>query len=157
MFHNKFFFDICTIINKLKKIMKKMLFTTAFALIGFMASAQFMATLDIDTENFDSDDLDSVTETIGFGYFINDAFVVGLSGLTSDDISLFGRYYYNENIYVLASTITDDISDNLRLGVGYSFAAYGNFFVEPNYSFLAQENDNNDRAGKFNLGLAYRF
>jgi opacity protein-like surface antigen len=137
--------------------MKKMLFTAVFALIGFMASAQFMVTLDVDTENFDTDSLENVTETIGFGYFINDSFVVGLNNLTSDDISIFGRYYYNESIYALASTTTENFSDNLRIGAGYSFAAYGSFFVEPNYSFLVTEDASGERNGKFNIGLAYRF
>ena len=137
--------------------MKKMILTAALALTGFMASAQFTVTANIDSD-FSTDSLETVTETIGFGYFVNDAFVVGLSNLTADEINVFARYYYNENLYAVATTTTENSSDNLRLGAGYSFAAYGSLYVEPNFTFLAQESEaTGDRDSKFNLGLAYRF
>jgi opacity protein-like surface antigen len=137
--------------------MKKMILTAALALTGFIASAQFMATANIDSD-FSTDSLETITETVGFGYFVNDAFVVGLSNLTADEMNVFARYYYNENLYAVATTTTEDFSDNLRIGAGYSFAAYGSFYVEPNFTFLAQENElTGERDSKFNLGLAYRF
>lgn len=136
--------------------MKKMFLTAALALTGFMASAQFMVTVDVNSD-FDTDNLETVTETIGFGYFVNDAFVVGLNNLTADDIRVFARYYYNESLYAVASTTTEDFSDNLYLGAGYSFAAYGSFYVEPNFTFATQEDEDGERDTQFNLGLAYRF
>ena len=78
-------------------------------------------------------------------------------GGDSDDFKVFARYYWNESIYLTANTTTDDFSDNLRVGAGYSFAAYGSLYVEPNYTMNLTEDDAGERNGKFKLGLAYRF
>lgn len=145
-----------------------MLFTAVFALIGFMASAQFMVTADVDFTN-DAFEVGEVTDftDLGVGYFINDTWMVGAK-LTNDSIfvdgvadkegtfKLLARYYYNDNIYIAAEVPTEEFSDNLRLGAGYSFAAYGSFFVEPNFSFNVTE-QNGERNGRLNLGLSYRF
>ena len=69
---------------------------------------------------------------------------------------LFVRYNMN-NIYLTANTTTEDFSDNLRVGAGYSFAAFGNFYVEPNYTMDMSTDDGDERNGTFKLGLAYRF
>jgi hypothetical protein len=148
--------------------MKKMLFTAVFAIIGFMASAQFMVTADIDFSN-DNFELSEVTDftDIGVGYFINDTWMVGIKS-TNDEIfvedgdnkegsfKLLARYYYSESIYITADVATEEFADNLRLGAGYSFAAYGSFFIEPNYTFNITEQDG-ERNGRLNLGLAYKF
>ena len=145
-----------------------MLFTAVFAIIGFMASAQFMVTADIDFSN-DNFELSEVTDftDIGVGYFINDTWMVGIKS-TNDEIfvedgdnkegsfKLLARYYYSESIYITADVATEEFADNLRLGAGYSFAAYGSFFIEPNYTFNITEQDG-ERNGRLNLGLAYKF
>lgn len=145
-----------------------MLFTAAFALIGFMASAQFMVTADVDfsNDNFEIGDVTDFTD-IGVGYFINDTWMVGIKS-TNDStfvdggdnlegsFKLLARYYYNESIYITADVPTEEFADNLRLGAGYSFAAYGSFYVEPNFTFNVTE-QNGERNGRLNLGLSYRF
>tara|TARA_Y100000385_G_C12811027_1_gene516093 strand:- start:147 stop:563 length:417 start_codon:yes stop_codon:yes gene_type:complete len=138
--------------------MKKMLLTAAIALTSLMASAQFMVTADLDIDDFDTDSISETTD-FGFGYMINDTWTVGatISGGDSDDFKVFARYYWNESIYLTANTTTDDFSDNLRVGAGYSFAAYGSLYVEPNYTMNLTEDDAGERNGKFKLGLAYRF
>ena len=154
--------------------MKKMLFTAAFALIGFMASAQFMVTADVDfsNDNFEISEVTDFTD-IGVGYFINDTWMVGakstndsifteankndsLNGFSEGSFKLLARYYYNESIYIIAEVATEEFADNLRLGAGYSFAAYGSFYIEPNYTFNVTE-QNGERNGRLNLGLAYKF
>ena len=74
-----------------------------------------------------------------------------------EDFRLFVRYNWNESIYLTANTSTEDFSDNLRLGVGYSFAAFGSFYLEPNYTMDLKADDSDERNGSFKLGLAYRF
>ena len=100
--------------------MKKMLFTAAFALIGFMASAQFMVTADVDftNDNFEVSEVTDFTD-IGVGYFINDTWMVGAKS-TNDEIfvengdnkegnfKLLARYYYSENIYITADVPTEE-------------------------------------------------
>ena len=104
---------------------------------------------------------------IGVGYFINDTWMVGAKS-TNDEIfvengdnkegnfKLLARYYYSENIYITADVPTEEFADNLRLGAGYSFAAYGSFHIEPNYTFNVTEQDG-ERNGRLNLGLSYKF
>ena len=138
--------------------MKKMLLTAAIAFTSLIASAQFMVTADLDLEDFSTD---SITETtdFGFGYMINDTWTVGATMPAGDDedFRVFVRYNWSESIYLTANTSTEEFSDNLRIGAGYSFAAYGNFYLEPNYTMDVTADDADERNGKFKLGLAYRF
>ena len=111
--------------------MKKTLLTLAIAFSSLMASAQFMVVADVDLEDFDTD---SISERVdfGIGYMINDTWTVGAVMYAGDDedFRAFARYYWNESIYLTANTTAEDFSDNLRVGAGYSFAAYGKLFVE---------------------------
>ena len=65
-------------------------------------------------------------------------------------MNIFARYYWNENIYISAAAPTDDISDKMTVGAGYSFNVFGSFNVEPNYSMPLNET-NGERDGSFNL------
>lgn len=140
--------------------MKKMLLTAAIAFTSLMASAQFMVVADLDLEDFSTDSISETTD-FGFGYMINDTWTVGatIPAADDEDFRVFARYYWNESIYLTANTTAEDFSDNLRLGAGYSFAAYGSFYVEPNFTFNVKADEANDdeRYSKFKLGLAYRF
>lgn len=135
-----------------------MLLTAAIAFSSLVASAQFMVTADLDLEDFSTD---SITETtdFGFGYMINDTWTVGavMPAGDDEDFRLFARYHWNESIYLTANTTTEDFSDNLRVGAGYSFAAYGSLYIEPNYTMDVQEDDAGERNGKFKLGVSYKF
>lgn len=137
-----------------------MLFTAVFALIGFMASAQIMITADIDFSNddFEASEVTDFTD-FGVGYSINDTWTVGalIPAGDDEDFRVFARYNWNESVYITANTSTEDISDNLRVGAGYSFAVYNSFYLEPNYTLDLQADDNDERNGRLNLGLAYRF
>ena len=133
-----------------------MLLTGAMALMGLMVSAQgFMVTADIDTD--DLGNFEGMTETIGFGYFVNDDFVVGAKMAGDEDFNVFVRYYWNENLYLSATAPTDEMTDNLSVGAGYSFNVWNSLNVEPNYSMPLKEDAAGDREGSFNLGLAFRF
>ena len=135
-----------------------MLLTAAIAFSSLVASAQFMVTADLDLEDFSTD---SITETtdFGFGYMVNDSWTVGavMPAGDDEDFRLFARYHWNESVYLTANTSTEDFSDNLRVGAGYSFAAYGSLYIEPNYTMDVQEDDAGERNGKFKLGLSYKF
>jgi hypothetical protein len=136
--------------------MKKMLLTGAMALMGLMVSAQgFMVTADIDTD--DLGNFDGITETLGFGYFVNDAFVVGAKMAGDEDFNVFARYYWNESLFLSATAPTEDLTDNLTVGAGYSFNAWNSLYVEPSYSMPLKEDAAGDREGSFNLGVAFRF
>ena len=116
-----------------------------------LASAQFMVTSTViapaDSANWG---IDNFTNNIGIAYKINDNMFVGVMK-DGEDFDLFGRYEMN-NMFISAQAPTSDMFDNLRMGVGYSFAVCPAFFVEPNYT-MNLEGDN----GKFNVGLSYKF
>ena len=116
-----------------------------------LASAQFMVTSTViapaDSANWG---IDNFTNNIGIAYKINDNMFVGVMK-DGEDFDLFGRYEMN-NMFISAQAPTSDMFDNLRMGIGYSFAVCPAFFVEPNYT-MNLEGDN----GKFNVGLSYKF
>ena len=116
-----------------------------------LASAQFMVTSTViapaDSANWG---IDNFTNNIGIAYKINDNMFVGVMK-DGEDFDLFGRYEIN-NMFVSAQAPTSDMFDNIRMGVGYSFAVCPAFFVEPNYTMNLEGNN-----GKFNVGLSYKF
>ena len=152
-------------------IMKKMLLTAAVVFSTLIASAQFMVTADLDLEDFDAENLTETTN-FGFGYTFNETWTVGAMMMAEgvhegeseeehanhedEDMRLFVRYNMGD-IYLTANTTTEDFSDNLRVGAGYSFAAFGSFYLEPNYTMDLSSDDSDERNGSFKLGLAYRF
>ena len=92
-----------------------------------LASAQFMATSTVmapaDSANWG---IDNFTNNIGIAYKINDNMFVGVMK-DGEDFDLFGRYEMN-NMFISAQAPTSDMFDNLRMGVGYSFAVCPAFF-----------------------------
>ena len=117
-----------------------------------IASAQFMVVSTVIAPADSAEwGMDNFTNNIGVAYNINDNMCVGIMK-NGDDFDLFGRYEMNNNIFVSAQAPTEDMFDNMRMGIGYSFAVCPAFFVEPNYTMnLDGEN------GEFNVGLSYKF
>ena len=138
--------------------------TLAVAILTtFAASAQFMV---VTTYNAPEDgaewEMTSLTDNMGIGYAVNDAWTVGLIKAGEDSLGdasydLWGRYNWNENVYVSVQAPTEEMMDNLNIGVGYSLNVWKGLHVEPNYSMGLKEDDEGDREGSFNLGLSYRF
>ena len=132
-------------------------FTTLFA------SAQFMV---VTTYNAPEDgaewEMTSLTDNMGIGYAVNDAWTVGLIKAGEDSLGdasydLWGRYNWNENVYVSVQAPTEEMMDNLTLGLGYSWNVWKGLNVEPNYSMGLKEDEEGEREGSFNLGLSYKF
>ena len=144
--------------------MKKLILTMAVvAFTTLFASAQFMV---VTTYNAPEDgaewEMTSLTDNMGIGYAVNDAWTVGLIKAGEDSLGdasydLWGRYNWNENVYVSVQAPTEDMMDNLTLGLGYSYNVWKGLHVEPNYSMGLKEDEEGERAGTFNLGLSYKF
>ena len=146
--------------------MKNLIMTLAVAIMTtFTASAQFMVVTTVNTPDSDLNEewgTTSFTDNLGIGYIYNDKCVVGLvragenaEGETSFD--LWGRYLWNENLYVSVQAPTEEMMDNLTVGLGYSYDVWKGLHVEPNYSVGLKEDENGEREGSFNLGLSYKF
>tara|TARA_B100000780_G_C21116659_1_gene451868 strand:+ start:1634 stop:2068 length:435 start_codon:yes stop_codon:yes gene_type:complete len=144
--------------------MKNLFLTVVLACATMFAGAQnFMV---ITTYNAPEDgadfELESLTDNMGIGYVLNDTWTVGLIAAGEDSIGdknydVFGRYNWNANMYVSIQAPTEEMMDNLTVGLGYSFKAWKGLYIEPNYTMGLKEDAAGDREGTLNLGLAYRF
>ena len=140
--------------------MKKLILTSAVALMTLVASAQFTVVTTYDGDQEET--MDKVTQNFGIGYSLNDTWTVGLiqngedvDGETIYDI--WGRYNLKNNAYVSLQAPKEEMMDNLTVGIGYSFNVWKGLNVEPNYSMGLKEDEAGEREGTFNLGLSYRF
>ena len=144
--------------------MKKLFLTMAVAFSTLIASAQFMV---VTTYNAPEDgaewEMTSLTDNLGIGYTLNNGkCVVGLMKAGEDSLGdasydLWGRYNWNQNMYVSVQAPTEEMMDNLTVGVGYSYNVWKGVCIEPNYSMGLKEDDDGEREGSFNLGLSYKF
>ena len=144
--------------------MKKLILTMAVvAFTTLFASAQFMVVTSYNAPEDGAEwEMTSLTDNMGIGYAVNDTWTVGLIKAGEDSLGdasydLWGRYNWNANVYVSVQAPTEDMMDNLTVGVGYSYNVWKGLNVEPNYSMGLKEDENGEREGSFNLGLSYKF
>ena len=136
--------------------MKKIFLTTMFAFAAFFASAQFMVVSTLNSpEEGESWEVSSLTDNMGIGYQLNDKITIGAIK-NGENYDLFGRYNM-KNLYLSLQMPSEEATDNMNIGVGYSFSIYKNLYVEPNYSMPMNEDEDGNREGEFKLGVAYRF
>ena len=154
--------------------MKKLLLTAVVALSTLVASAQFMVVTTYDNGD-EAEGMEVVTNNLGIGYMINDAFTVGLKAAkvytaadltagtaadTADGYDLWVRYNIAqvEGAYASLQMPTKDGSDNMKIGVGFAFNVWNGLYVEPNYTMPTKEDAvTKKREGSFNIGVSYRF
>ena len=144
--------------------MKKLILTMAVvAFTALFASAQFMVVTSYNApEDAAEWEMTSLTDNMGLGYAVNDTWTVGLIKAGEDSLGdasydLWGRYNWNENVYVSVQAPTEEMMDNLNIGIGYSYNVWKGLNVEPNYSMGLKEDEEGEREGSFNLGLSYKF
>jgi len=144
--------------------MKNLFLTLALGFATLFASAQNFMVVTTYTAPEDGAEweMSSLTDNMGIGYVLNDTWTVGVLKAGEDSLGdanydLWGRYNWNANMYVSVQAPTEEMMDNLTIGLGYSFNAWKGLYVEPNYSMGLKEDENGEREGTFNLGLAYRF
>ena len=117
-----------------------------------LCSAQFLA---ITTINMPEDDakweMSNITDNIGIGYIFTDKIVAGLVK-NGEEYDLWGRYHFS-NCYAVIQAPTEEAADNLMFGVGYSFKAWKDLYIDPSYMVSNKE----DSEGEFKLGISYRF
>ena len=104
--------------------------------------------------------MEQVTNNIGLGYMLNDKITVGLQKTGEDDagdmtFDLWARYSFGDNMWATVSAPSEESSDNLSVGVGYSLNVWSALYVEPSYTMKLDSDSDED--GTLNLGLAYRF
>ena len=144
--------------------MKKLILTMAVvAFTTLFASAQFMVVTSYNAPEDGAEwEMTSLTDNMGLGYAVNDTWTVGLIKAGEDSLGdasydLWGRYNWNANVYVSVQAPTEDMMDNLTVGIGYSYNVWKGLNVEHNYSMGLKEDEEGEREGSFNLGLSYKF
>ena len=117
-----------------------------------LCSAQFVAVTTINMPEDDAEwEMSNLTDNIGVGYMLKDNIILGLVK-NGEEYDMWGRYYFS-NCYAAVQAPTEETTDNMMLGVGYSFMVYKNLCVEPNYMMSTKE----DSEGEFKLGISYKF
>tara|TARA_R100001244_G_scaffold36465_3_gene33422 strand:- start:933 stop:1343 length:411 start_codon:yes stop_codon:yes gene_type:complete len=135
--------------------MKKLFLTTIMACVVLFASAQFSIISSVNMpEEGEEWSLSSITENMGAGYQINDKMMAGVIK-NGENYDVFGRYYF-ENMYVSLQSSTEEMSENMKIGAGYSYNVWKNLYIEPSYSMPMKEDENGEREGKLVLGVAYK-
>ena len=136
--------------------MKKLFLTASFIFATMISSAQFMVITTIDQPEEGVEwEMSNITDNIGIGYMLENGLTVG-AVKNGEEFDLWARYNIKWG-YVSMQTPTEDMADNMNIGVGYPFNVWNNLYVEPSYSMPVKADDNGDREGKFKIGLSYRF
>jgi len=146
--------------------MKNLFLTAVLALSTLVASAQFMVVTTYDGDQ--TERVDQLTAHMGVGYEVMDGITVGAvrtpeSSVDAGDegYEMFLRYdlgNYMEGAYASLQAPTENASDNMKIGVGFSFNAWNALYIEPNYTMPVKEDAvTNEREGSFNIGIGYRF
>ena len=132
-----------------------MFLTTALAFVSIFASAQFMVITTINQPEEDAEwEMSNFTDNLGIGYQLNDKITIGAIK-NGEDYDLWGRYQL-KMVYLSVQAPTEEMTDNLNVGVGYSLKVWDNLYVEPSYSMPLKEDAEGNREGAFKLGIAYK-
>ena len=132
--------------------MKKLFLMASLFFAANLCSAQFLAITTINMPEDDAEwEMSNITDNIGIGYIINDNMVAGLVK-NGEEYDVWGRYYFS-NCYAVIQAPTEEATDNMTFGVGYSFKVWKELYIDPNYMMSTKE----DSEGEFKLGLSYKF
>ena len=125
------------------------------ALVTMFASAQFMVITTVNQPEEGAEwEMSNFTDNIGIGYQLNDEITIG-AVKNGEEYDLWGRYQLKMG-YLSVQAPTENMADNLNVGVGYSLKVWENLYVEPSYSMPLKEDDEGNREGMFKLGIAYK-
>ena len=131
--------------------MRKLFLTTIVAFATLFASAQFTVMSNVNQpDEGDEWSVESFTDNLGIGYQLTDDIMLG-AVKSGENYDLFGRYNISGSFYLSLQVPTENSTDSLSVGAGYSFKVWNAFYVEPNYS-MKKEGE-----GEFKIGIAYRF
>jgi hypothetical protein len=137
--------------------MRKLFLTMVIALSTLIASAQFTVVSNFNMpEDGESLGIDNFTSNVGIGYECLPMTIFGVNK-NGDDFDVFMRRTFKQTLcgeyFFFAQAPTEDMFDNIRVGIAHSFYFYKNFFLNPGYSVDLSGFDNGD----FNIGISYKF
>ena len=131
--------------------MKKLFLMDSLIFAANLCSAQFMAITTINQPGENEEwEMSNFTDNIGIAYGVKENIVVGLVK-SGDEYDVWGRYYFS-NCYASLQVPTEESTDNMTLGVGYSFHVWNRLYIDPSYAVSTKE----DSQGEFKIGVSYR-
>ena len=135
--------------------MNKLFLTMTLALVTMFASAQIMVITTVEQPADDAEwEMSNFTDNLGIGYQLNEKVTIGIVK-SGEDYDLWGRYQLKMG-YLSVQAPSEEMTDNLNIGVGYSLQVWNSLYVEPSYSMPLTEDGEGNREGVFKLGIAYR-
>ena len=128
-----------------------MFLTMALALIAMVSSAQFMVVTTMDQPaDGEQWEVSNLTNNIGVGYQMNDKMTLGVVK-NGEEYDLWGRYNISF-MYLAVQAPTEETTDNMTFGVGYSLRVWNDLYIDPSYMMSMKE----DSEGEFKVGLSYK-
>ena len=135
--------------------MNKLFLTMTLALVTMFASAQIMVITTVEQPADDAEwGMSNFTDNLGIGYQLNKKVTIG-AAKNGEDYDLWGRYQLQMG-YLSVQAPSEEMADNLNVGVGYSLEVWNGLYVEPSYSMPLKEDGEGNREGAFKLGIAYK-
>jgi len=132
--------------------MKKIFLMASFIFATTLCSAQFMAITNINQPEENAEwETSNITDNIGIGYILKDNIAFGLVK-NGEEYDIWSRYYFS-NCYAVVQAPTEETTENINLGLGYSFKVWKELYIDPNYIISTKE----DSEGEFKLGISYKF
>lgn len=135
--------------------MNKLFLTMTLALVTMFASAQIMVITTVEQPADDAEwEMSNFTDNLGIGYQLNEKVTVGIVK-NGEDYDLWGRYQLQIG-YLSVQAPSEEMADNLNIGVGYSLQVWNSLYVEPSYSMPLKEDGEGNREGVIKVGIAYK-
>ena len=135
--------------------MNKLFLTMTLALVTMFASAQIMVITTVEQPADDAEwEMSNFTDNLGIGYQLNEKVTVGIVK-NGEDYDLWGRYQLQIG-YLSVQAPSEEMTDNLNIGVGYSLQVWNSLYVEPSYSMPLKEDGEGNREGVIKVGIAYK-
>ena len=132
-----------------------MFLTMVLAFVTIVSSAQFMVVTTIDQPEENAEwEMSNITDNMGIGYQFENGITIG-AVKNGEDYDLWGRYQLKMG-YLSVQAPTEEMTDNLKIGVGYSLKVWNELYIEPNYSMPLNEDTEGNREGEFKVGISYK-
>ena len=96
-------------------------------------------------------EMSSLTDNMGLGYILNANITLGFVK-NGEEYEMWGRQYFS-NCYAAVQAPTEETTDNMMFGIGYSMKVWKDLYVDPSYMMSTKE----DSEGEFKLGISYKF
>ena len=132
-----------------------MFLTLVLGFVTIVSSAQFMVVTTIDQPEENAEwEMSNITDNLGIGYQFENGITIG-AVKNGEDYELWGRYQLKMG-YLSVQAPTEEMTDNLKVGIGYSLKIWNELYIEPNYSMPVKEDAEGNREGEFKVGISYK-